>query len=471
MTDALVYVVGATISFFLAVFVLLGIFGAKAGVRSIGETKTLQLILILLTIGATALPAAIRISSGIDLDDPRNLLQIEENIGFFVWAKRYITLSILVVAFSGVVRTISRLFFDKIHGRALLFAYLAFVFLSFLLGAVFSTVPALVLPLYYPLVVLLLLFLSVNANMNAVISTARTCIGLILVGSLVISVYPKWAYILLGNNLIPAIPGRLAGITAHPNDLGPLSLTYILLALAAPLRSRSAHYFFLVVAFVTLILSQSKTAWIATAIALSFIIAYGFFSTWKMQSRNAIGWPLAGIFGILSSLAIISLFAMLALSGALPSKLLSSKAVDNLTTFVGRTEIWNITLGLWERNPWFGYGPTIWSPEFRIQYLMLYVGQAHNQFVQTLGDSGLFGLAGLVIYLAAVGLTAVKTVSVSRGLSIAIIIQFLVRCMTESPLRSMGVSDASFLMHFIVVIMLLAWVKQKAFEQEKGACS
>lgn len=443
----------------LAGTLIFSAFGLTSSARKMGETRALQIVLILVTVGATFLPAAIRISTGIDVDDDRLMSQIENTAGVFLWAKRLITVSTLLMSIGGCFWVLRNFFSSNTKNLNLHYAYVIFFTSAFAIAPLFSTVPALVIPLFYPLPVVLLLLLSNKADTSALVATARTLLGAVLVVSVLLALYPKWGFAMTHYGMIPGIPGRLAGATSHPNSMAPLGLIYIVLAVSSPIRSRWLHRLLIGVAVAVIGLVQSKTVLGASVLGLIIVVLYHFNSATRLTNTRQSNWATAGLAFILFASALGVFLFLLASLDALPFKFLGHKSLSELSTFVGRTDIWNITLSVWEKNIWFGYGPTIWSPEFRLQYLMIYVGQAHNQFIQTLGESGLVGVVGLTVYLVAIASAAIRAVSASNGLSLVVVTFFLTRCMTETPLRSMGVSDPTFLLHVVVLVLLLHWLK------------
>jgi O-antigen ligase len=137
----------------------------------------------------------------------------------------------------------------------------------------------------------------------------------------------------------------------------------------------------------------------------------------------------------------------------------ASGAVDALlrkfdvTTLNGRMQIWEITLQAWKENPIFGYGAGVWGVDRQWQFHMFHVGHAHNQIVQTLGESGLAGLVLLAGYIVALLRAAMLTFADSRGLVLALLIIMLARFVTEAPMRSEGPLSWSMFLHVLVVVL------------------
>jgi O-antigen ligase len=134
----------------------------------------------------------------------------------------------------------------------------------------------------------------------------------------------------------------------------------------------------------------------------------------------------------------------------------------------GRTYVWDATIEVWEESRIFGYGPTLWSEEFRARYgeFFAFAGQAHNQFIQSLGESGLVGLGALVVYFLTMLVVAMKTSERTAGLSLACFSLIAVRLLTEAALRTYRV-DAAFMLHvFLLYVLVVAWAERTQTVEE-----
>ncbi len=449
----LAYVIFGIISLIAAIGTLLSIAVVADRVRVGGETKLLQWISILVIIGGTALPALIRILSGLDVDDPRSASYDGSNIAAVIWLKRFFTGSILLLTTAGLLRRFTGLLDQRAPGASLMFAYLAYAILSLVIGAIFSTKPALLPALYYSVFVLVLVFAAKQADLEKVIETIKFGLRLILIGSLVLAVaMPAWAFTKSANSMLPGLSERLVGLTSHPNVLGPLALLYLVLD-SGRSRPRAWEWVMRLAAVLIIVLAQSKTVWVASILVVAAIVVMRIFGGGRFFRRAASGWLI--LTALLGCTMIVMVLLLVATFGL--HQLENLPGFRNVLTLVGRSEIWSITISLWEQSPMFGYGPTLWSPEFRHSYSMLYVGQAHNQFIQTLGDSGLVGLFGLTIYVFSLLAYGLRLAAVSQGMTVGLAVLILIRSFTETPMRSLGVADPTFLMHFIVFATILYW--------------
>lgn len=218
---------------------------------------------------------------------------------------------------------------------------------------------------------------------------------------------------------------RIQGITGHPNTLA------ILACFAVILELRGGRLPWLVPHLLAMLLAQSTTAWIALALGLLV---------------------LAGRLG--SSARVIALAVGL---GAILLAVTDPNVVNaffppEFWTFTGRTTIWQAALQGFFLNPGFGYGPTFLDEQYRSAFLGSFdaAGQAHNQFVQTLGGTGLVGLIFLIVLLLLLIRDAARASAPTGGLSVALLIAFSARLLSETPLTPQG-STATLLLVIAVV--------------------
>lgn len=444
-------------SFTLAVFTILGWFSLKRGVDYLGRTRITCLLVWIIGLGGTLLFAAIRIGGG--EYDP--VIGETSGGGFIavsaIWIKRMVTVLSLAVAIGVIAYFSTGKDQPPKTGIDLILAYLAFIILSFVLGSIFGAVPAFTPQLFYGPLMLLALFMLNNVPLEIFIRHVKLVTAIILIASLFLCVKPDWAFMYSNQgSLLPWLSGRLAGLTAHPNVLGPLAVMYLLLERFQPAQT-GARIFLSGIALTVLLLSQSKTAWISAIVAIGVLAAYKLMTSRVLSGKSSPHERFQAILILLTTgVFLITVFIGVLFSDELLTRLnLRYYTLASLSTFMGRTEIWQITLQLWERSPWFGYGPTLWGQEFRLQFMMGYAGQAHNQIIQTLGDSGIAGLAGLLFYLVTLVIYAFKTASSTRGVSLALVSFLLLRCGTETPVRTLAVIDATFFMHFVIFGFLL----------------
>lgn len=294
--------------------------------------------------------------------------------------------------------------------------------------------------LLLPTLALLAAFLP-RPPISTVIVVCQRILRLYVAGSLIsLVISPEWAVNGLSRYHLFGLEERLVGLTPHGNTLGFLAAVLIVLAF------KNRRYFALDLGsgLVVLLLSESRTSAIGLVIALLVMWRFQAASKRPPQQRivGAIAWGVIGVAVVVAGFSVGG-----------PERL--SESTEG---FNGRTMVWRLTLDEWSNNPVFGYGPTIWDASYREERLgtaLTFVGQAHNQFVQTLGDSGLVGLMGLVVYGYALAKTAWMAPDRFRCLTLAMVLLIFTRGMSEAPFRNSGF-DAALFAHFSVFCLVLA---------------
>lgn len=254
-------------------------------------------------------------------------------------------------------------------------------------------------------------------------------------GSLAAAVLdPSWAFIgqafntytqsYLGyDRSIFGIP-RLVGIAPHPTVLAIVASTSLAIEVSFRAGRPLARYLSIAAAVVTVVLAQTVTAYIAIGLLLLALLV--------IRSKAFRG--VAALVGV--GLLVSLWFAPTALS---PDSLTTS---DYVTTVSGRTLIWHYATAEWHRHVWLGYGPNMWSGNYLSLNLppqLQEATNAHNQFFQTLSDSGLVGVAMLVLVLVGLARCVVLAAPVDRGLSAVLAAVVVVNGFTETTLRPVGV--------------------------------
>lgn len=303
--------------------------------------------------------------------------------------------------------------------------------------------------LYLPIVLLAVYFQPVR-DLDSVLGAAKAVILALTLGSLVgIVVRPDFVLHRPAPDIIPGIDWRLFGLTPHANTLGPVALLGMLLELYSPSRRPWLRALHLGAAAAVFVLAQSRTAWVAGLLVAMFvwlplaIVPRGGVTGDPKGFSRAV-WALIGFIGV----SIVLVCGMVAFGG---TEYLQRKT--ELGTLNGRFQIWDITLEAWRENPLFGYGPEVWGAARRLRFNMFHVGQAHNQFVQTLGEAGLVGLFLLIVYLLTLCGAAWQRFAASRGLTLALLLVLLARCVTEAPLRSEGLLTWSSFLHVLLLLV------------------
>jgi len=328
----------------------------------------------------------------------------------------------------------------------------------FVISSFFAVIPGIDFrQLYLPIVFLALIF-SLPINPVYFCKNIRNILLLIVIGSLLTLIISNENAIIQTKSYISFIDFRYFGITYHPNALGILSTLAIFFVVIFPPKNKSFTIISLLISVFTLVLTQSKTSWIIFIICSFILIFYKIFTKKdKIKKRLFI-------------LGIITIFSIMIIWLVFDKKFMDFISVflsdDLFTTLSGRLAIWEISLNTFRSNPIFGYGFYLWDRNFQIFTGSLGVGHSHNQFMQSLAQTGITGFLGLTIYYMNLIFFGFKAGRVSNGLSVVLVILLILRSFTETPMRSVSI-DNGFFIHFIIFSLIVVFNQKFLFERKE----
>jgi O-antigen ligase len=206
---------------------------------------------------------------------------------------------------------------------------------------------------------------------------------------------------------------------------------------------------------VVLLLAQSKTAW-AAALMLAPLLG------WYRVGRSANGGMNIGFaLGLIAALLGLTLGVAAIDPELLLTKLADSQIGSDLSTLTGRLQIWAAAVRAWQDNPLFGFGPLAWGPYHRATIGLPNAFSAHNQFFQSLSVAGSLGLVTVVVYLSVLGALAWNRSAATRGMSLALFLFILARCITEAPLSASTLFNGDVITQLILFRLLLEPVARR----------
>jgi O-antigen ligase len=309
----------------------------------------------------------------------------------------------------------------------------------------------------YPLVIGMAAVLTRGDELEHAFKAARNALLLFMVAGLLLIPF-KTSMVLetsYSQGLLPGVP-RLAGLATHAVSLGMLAQIGLLCLLASPYRRTWLNRLAWAIGLGVLFLAQSKTAWISFILCSACIIAVrGGPVFWRR-----VGDPVRPEFGVVSILAFmvgvtaLVLVLMLGDVGGRLSSFFDSAEGAQLASLTGRDRIWAVAWDEWQRNPVFGYGPSLWDAGFRASIGMPAATHGHNQFMDTLARAGTIGAAALVVYALVLLVLSVRYARASRGLSLALFVALAMRSISEVPLLLFGYG--SELVTHMLLLMTLA---------------
>jgi O-antigen ligase len=245
---------------------------------------------------------------------------------------------------------------------------------------------------------------------------------------------------------------RLHGIGGHANNFATLIAVYFVLSWYKPVRSWYSR-FTLAVMFMALVMTQSRTIWLTLALVYGARIAYTS-GVWRI----VIPYVAAVIF--VSILLVLS-FVTPSWDQDLANRVLQD---DEVPTLTGRTRMWEHSLEAWRLNPMFGYGPGLWDQQMAEQYAALYgwgPRHAHNQFFQTIGQAGLVGVIGLVLFYLVLLSYGWRLSKLTSGVTLGLVLLIVVRSLTEVTFSG-TLGETLFVFFVTFAVIVAATVEQRS---------
>lgn len=358
----------------------------------------------------------------------------------------------------------------------LLLATLAFQLACVIIPQVVGLDPVLPVAVFYAIPVMIAVYVGRRQPHREVLTAVRWSLATLLVASLVAAfVMPEIAVGAAGaEQRLPFLESRLWGLGAGPNSIAPAALVLLILLIQQPRQHSASRLFGSLIAaaaaVIVLLWPQSQTTWAAALVALPIVIARRLFDTEITATRFQAHHVVVAL--ILASIAIVILGAELirtdalaALEDMLPGSKSTVWKAGGLETaaaigdqvMTGRGRIWEIAIDTWRDSPLLGFGARAWDPDFRAYHGIPSGVHAHNQWLQVLSVSGLFGMTVFTVYLGLLGWYAWKTSGASRGLTLGLFLVVLVRMISEVPLESRALTTADFAVHLLLLYSIFTY--------------
>jgi O-antigen ligase len=361
------------------------------------------------------------------------------------WFTRLTILTMLTIC---VARVIGGAFSREnrgVGGTVLLIAFAAYFLASVVLSSAFGRYPEFRHDQYYVPFLFAAIFASRVHDPEIAVRFAKIGFLIFIAGSWVLAlVAPDWAFERNYDAWIPGVTVRFFGLENQANPMGALSLAYLLLAVHQPFERRWLQWLGLILGVAALLAAQSKTTWVAAALALPLMRGT------RSGAGATAGLSVLGLGAAVSgALLVLPIFGV-----SLEGLANSGQGAQSLS---GRDDIWALAMQEWMRNPLFGYGLTMWDTAYRLEVGMDHAVSAHNQFMETVSVAGTVGLVGLVFYLGALSFYAIRAWRASHGLSVALLILLLARCVTETPVTISGPLGSQMAAQLLLFQLALAY--------------
>ncbi len=381
--------------------------------------------------------------------------------GLAAWIFRLTSASVIAIAVTATLVYLMKRTKHDPAGRILLVGFITFFVTNVLLNGLFGSVPSLVTAHVYAMLVIGALYVNRIYGIADVLWALKWGVFLLMAGSLAYMVVSPQVVMQTNTTEIrlPFVNFRFWGLGDGPNSIGPMGLMLFLITIYQPFKRTILTLASMAAGLTVMVLAQSMTTWIAAAVIVPPYLLIRFLShPTKGQGRSLS--PFASISLIsLGGAVILGAGAILLDLNALQATLgefVGLARGQESAALSGRAGIWKVAVRVFLENPLFGYGPTAWDLDFRAKINMFFAFHAHNLFFQSLSVAGLFGVAGLIFYVATMGWQAWKLTWYTRGLAPALFAMFMFRSISEVPLELSSILTGTFLMHLTLFHVLCA---------------
>jgi O-antigen ligase len=295
---------------------------------------------------------------------------------------------------------------------------------SFALSALFGTLPDFGWKIVIWPITISVAYLLPRVPLTWLVKQLQHVFMIFVIGSLVTAILiPHWSLAGTGSGFSAYLNRsiHLQGFTQQYDSMGIIALFAFLTTYwlkDSRFRRTSIGLCILALAW-----SGARTSILALVASLACLWVYKYWTTRKTKTISV---------ALLSGVAAIGVLYE-AISGFTGT----SGFTQNLGTLDGRTLIWSLTVDQWRQSPLVGYGPTLWSVSYRASHgvsNLTWVGMAHNQFVQTLGENGLVGFILLIAFVLALSSWAWRSRLADRGFALSFVLSLLIIMITEAPL-------------------------------------
>lgn len=236
---------------------------------------------------------------------------------------------------------------------------------------------------------------------------------------------------------------QFVGLSSHPNGLGSIAALAVVLEAFGRMGGRF-RWLFGSMAMTILLATQSRTGWLMAVIGLVGLVAV---DPKSYRLRKTAIWTV-------SVVALVGLFFIFTSDLA---------QLNGLTT--GRVKGWQIMASLTPATWFYGGGLEVLSDAFnsnKLSGLGSWSAQAHNQFLQTLLDSGVIGLIMLVTLYVVTLKQVLKSKGQDLSLKVALVGMLIVFSLTETPVRP-SLGEISIFIFVCLLIISSTDPKHDAF--------
>lgn len=382
-----------------------------------------------------------------------------EVYGEWIWIGRFANIGIFLLSVECLVRFIFSRNKPQVFGWPLFAAFVCYILTNNVVNGIWGTVPQLSYQSFTMIVAMLAVTIVASHSTRRLLWFAKVAVLGILLLSLATGVVNP-AIVLQQGYTEGLMSIRYWGLATHPNTLSPLIVCMLCCLWVEPFQRVWINRVVWLFGLASLLLTQSKTAILACFVLFSILVFYryrdGATLTPGKEAKSGNTFVRLLLIGSMVAIAAL-LVAQLAFDiSRLAEASVSTRAGRRALTLSSRDLIWTFALAEWRANPWFGYGPLIFEPRYRMMIGIPQAFHAHNQFMQSLGAAGYVGVAGLFVFVATLGIYAWRAARFSGGLSLGLFAFIFLRSITEVPLSIRGTVNGEFFFLVVTIAICIA---------------
>jgi O-antigen ligase len=262
---------------------------------------------------------------------------------------------------------------------------------------------------------------------------------------------------------IPGMP-RFTGLASHPVGMGMCAGLGMWCLISEPLTRKWLNRLAWACCLTAMLLSQAKAAIITFLPGVPVLLYYQFQAAGLKNTKAAdfrvyYGLFLGGVAAVLLGLFYYIIFSknLNFLSG-----FMGTRDGAQLLSLTGRDKIWAIAIQEWRSAPIFGYGLSIFGPDFQHMINMPNATSGHSQIYDSLGRVGSVGALGCVIYLAVLLGMGFKYAKASLGLSLVLAASLVVRGLSEVSVGVRGLDIIDITQYLLIAVLAGSIIKTRS---------
>lgn len=266
-------------------------------------------------------------------------------------------------------------------------------------------------------VVYAVVFLAVVNNLHRS-EHIHVIVGLLLAVATLIALYAGYQFVTGSDHVWGFVrpvqyAKRGSGTFISPNHMAGFLELVLPLGLAYLMMGRIGHVPRILVGYASFAcllgigVSVSRGAWIACAVSLALFLLI-------LLRRRDYWIPAALLLAVLAGIWA-GFVNRTELTRTRFAEIIASGSVENI-----RFLLWKPAIQVWQQEPWFGGGPGHFDERFRVfrpEKVQMRPYRAHNDYLNTLADLGVVGLALVILALVAVLWGAVRAWKFSQRAS------------------------------------------------------